>query len=370
MKKITVKAVGVWALLLLAGCGQTDAGSDASAGVSDVKEDETVVFFPTSGWLDAANGVWHLPVHGWIYEPEDSNVRIAAFEKILDQKFNLAVTRQAQDNFSERVNLLLADNERGKKIVVNIAGGNYALPESAENGHFEDVLVIPASRAAEYAVDGLVHYRAVTRDGEARQFSGAIKLLDPDGYAVISDIDDTVKVSNVTDRQGLLEHTFLLDFVAAPGMAELYRDWAADGVGFHFVSSSPWHLYEPLSEFLDGNGFPWATYSLKSVRFRDETLFDLFRKGTETKPAAIRSILDRYPARKFVLVGDSGEQDPEVYAALLRERPGQILKIYIRNVTQEREDNERFRKVFAGVDADRWRLFDDPQVLGSPLDRS
>ena len=183
---------------------------------------------------------------------------------------------------------------------------------------------------------------------------------------MISDIDDTVKISNVTDRKSLLEHTFLLDFVAAPGMAELYRNWAADDVGFHFVSSSPWHLYEPLSEFLDSSGFPAATFSLKSVRFRDETLFDLFKKGTETKPAAIRKILDRYPGRKFVLVGDSGEQDPEVYAALLRERPEQILRVYIRNVTQESADNERFGEVFESIDPDRWQLFTDPQTLSLP----
>ena len=102
------------------------------------------------------------------------------------------------------------------------------------------------------------------------------------------------------------------------------------------------------------------------VRFRDETLVDLFKKGTETKPAAIEKILDRYPDREFVLVGDSGEQDPEVYAYLLRNRPDQILKIYIRNVTQESADNERFATVFEDIDSDRWQLFDDPKTLTLP----
>ena len=149
-------------------------------------------------------------------------------------------------------------------------------------------------------------------------------------------------------------------------MADLYRRWSGEGVAFHYVSSSPWQLYEPLDEFLAGSGFPWSTFSLKPVRFRDETLLDLFKKGTETKPRAIEAILDRYPARQFVLVGDSGEQDPEVYAAMMRRRPDQIAKVYIRNVTQESADNARFTTLFADIDRNRWQLFDDPKSLAIP----
>ena len=106
--------------------------------------------------------------------------------------------------------------------------------------------------------------------------------------------------------------------------------------------------------------------SLKSIRFRDETFFDLFKKGTETKPASIEKILAAYPGRDFVLVGDSGEQDPEVYAALIREYPDQVRKIHIRNVTRETPDNDRFKAVFADIEPDRWSLFDDPKTLDLP----
>ena len=60
-----------------------------------------------------------------------------------------------------------------------------------------------------------------------------------------------------------------------------------------------------------------------------------------------------------MLIGDSGEDDPEVYAESLRRHPMQIARIYIRNVTGAKRDDERFAKVFAGVDAARWVLFDD-----------
>ena len=361
-----LKALSVAVLFLVAGCGQCIDCSEAADpidSVSDIAVDETVVFFRTSGWLDEVNQQWHLPVHGWIYEPQESVVRLAAFEKLLDEKYGLVVNAQTQGNFSRRLNLIIADSERGKTIVIKLAGKKHTLPASAEDGHFESTIVISTEDAAKYGKNGLIAYSAVVGDAESRNFGGAIRLLDTDGISVISDIDDTVKVSNVGDHKNLLEQTFLQDFAAAPGMATVYREWSTDDTGFHFVSSSPWQLYEPLQEFLDQHGFPWSSFSLKSIRFRDETLLDLFKKGTETKPAAIEKILDQYPDRDFILVGDSGEQDPEVYAELLRSRPEQISKVYIRNVTQASKDDERFASVFDGIDADRWQLFENPEVL-------
>lgn len=354
------------ALLLVVGCDSGTTVSHKSNTVSDIEPDETVVFFRTSGWLDAERQQWHLPVHGWAYEPADSVVRKAGFRKILKRKYELDVTERTEDNFSERVNLIIADNERGKSIVVRLAGAVHELPLSANNGHFEGTIVVPADMVGPHVRDGRLHYSAVTRETETRTFEGEIRLVSPRGLSVISDIDDTVKVSNVSDHKGLLENSFLLDFKPAPGMAATYRDWSTVVSSFHYVSSSPWQLYEPLRTFLDQSNFPWATFSLKAVRFRDETFFDLFKKGTETKPAQIVEILDRYPDRQFVLVGDSGEQDPEVYAGLMRQRPEQVLCIFIRNVTAESGDSERFQAVFRGLDADRWTLFDDPATLSLP----
>ena len=76
--------------------------------------------------------------------------------------------------------------------------------------------------------------------------------------------------------------------------------------------------------------------------------------------------MQTYPERKFVLVGDSGEQDPEVYAALMHKYPGQVLKAYIRNVTDETAGNERFSTVFDGICTESWLLFDDPRSLVLP----
>lgn len=330
-----------------------------ACGDGTTQSDETVVLFRTAGWLDDAGRAWHLPIHGWVYEPQDSSARKVLFETILEEKFDLSATSETQSNLDSRLNLLIADSERDKTLVASIAGKEFALPPSAENGHFSTTIVVPATEVAGLVVNGYVEY-------QVGNMTGQVRLVEPTGLSVISDIDDTVKVSNVTSTTSLLEHTFLLDFMAAPGMAEQYREWSADDVSFHFVSSSPWQLYPPLTEFLDDAEFPWATLALKSVRFRDETFFNLFKKGTETKPPIIRKILMDYPGREFVLVGDSGEQDPEVYAALIREFPDQIRKIYIRNVTDEAADNDRFSTVFGDIDTNRWSLFEDPTELELP----
>ena len=363
MKHVTRAGLGVILISALLGATGCSPATEANIVASDIKADETVVFFRTAGWQDPADGAWHLPIHGWIYEPQDSTVRLAALRQILKSKFELPVGAEHEDNFSRRANLLIADNERGKRIVIEIAGREHVLQPSVENGQFSDTLVVSAADAARYAGDGYLRYTAVTQADENRTFEGEVRLVPAEGLSFVSDIDDTVKISNVTDRKRLMEQTFLQDFVAAPGMADLYGEWSARDVSFHYVSSSPWQLYSPLQEFLDGAGFPWATFSLKAVRFRDTTLFDLFKKGTETKPPAIEAILDRYPNRRFVLVGDSGEQDPEVYADLLRKRPEQILGVCIRNVTGESSDDARFRAVFAGLDRSRWQLFEDPKEL-------
>jgi phosphatidate phosphatase APP1 len=340
--------------------------SNLELDYSEIAADEVVVFFRTTAWLDEAEAEWHVPIHGWIYEPQDSSVRKALFASVAKREFDLTPDAATEANFSRRVNLLIADNERDKLIVVSIAGDTYTLPASAKNGHFETTIVIPATKAEKYVENASMSFSAVSRKSDSREFIGEVIFIPPNGLSIISDIDDTVKISDVTERKMLLENTFFLDFAAAPGMAPLYNAWSKQGAMFHFVSSSPWQLYEPLREFLDDADFPAAGINLKAVRFRDETLFDLFKKGTETKPGIIEDILETYPDRKFVLVGDSGEQDPEVYAGLIQKYPDQVLKIYIRNVTEESADNDRFTAVFEDIDASDWTLFEDPLTLQLP----
>jgi hypothetical protein len=339
--------------------------ADISSEHSDIKADEQLVFFNTAAWLDEGGTHWQIPIHAWVYEPADSVLRQGAFAALLESAYDLKVSEQTAEVFSRRSNLLLADNERGKRLLIRLAGRDYELPLSEENGQLSALLQLPVTTAAAVAQQGRLRFFALTPAGDERRFEGQVELVSGPGVSVISDIDDTIKITNVTDHRKLFENTFFRDFEVVAGMPELYRSLAAGGARLHFVSSSPWQLYPPLEAFIEASGFPWATLSLKSVRFRDETLLNFFKKGTETKPAQIEPILQRYPERKFILVGDSGEQDPEVYGDIARRYPAQIIKILIRNADGSDDGDQRYRKVFDGIARDSWQLFDDPAQIAA-----
>ncbi len=333
----------------------------------DIQPDERVVFFNTAAWRadnGDTGGDWNLPVHGWIYEPEDSVVRKSVVAEVLKETFDISIDAAHAHNFDRRVNLFLADNERGKRITIELGGQRFTLPESSANGHFSRQLRLPARAVEPLAnADGWVLFHTIAPDG--RRFEGRVQLIEPRGLSVISDIDDTVKLTEVTRRRALLENTFVRDFRAVPGMAAKYAEWAARGVRFHFVSSSPWQLYPPLHEFMQRAGFPEATYALKAIRFKDRTLLNLFRSGTETKPAQIEPLLRAYPHRRFVLIGDSGEQDAAVYGALMRRYPEQIIACYIRVVGPAGVSGDS--ALLSGTNARQCVLFSDPSTLAIDL---
>lgn len=333
---------------------------------SEIKADESIIFFRTAAWLDEGAEKWHLPIHGWVYEPQNSRVRKAAVGKVLKDKYGLTVPQESEELFASRVNWLLADSERGRTVYIRLADTTYEMPRTGPDGHFQTTLVLTRSEVQRLARNGSITYSAKTSQAIPRQFTGVIELVPPTGLMVISDIDDTVKVTGVTDRRELLTATLLREFEPVPGMAEKYQQWRQAGAAIKFVSSSPWQLYAALDGFAMNAGFPAASFDLKSVRFRDKTLLNLLKKGTETKPAQIRPILENFPGRHVVLIGDTGEQDPEVYAELMRTYPNQIIAIYLRNVTDAARGDRRFVTAFKGLPKNQWVLFTEPVGLQLP----
>ena len=237
-----------------------------------IKRDEKIVFFPTAAYLNPEKSHWHLPIHGWVFEPANSTARRKTIEFALSKKYGLKTTAESKPIFNDRINLLLADNERGKKVKILIAGEEHTLPPSAENGHFKGSLQLSVAKVEKAINNGVIDYQAILRRGDERKFTGRVFVVQPKGVSVISDIDDTIKVSNVLDRKQLMKHSFYLPFTAVEGMSEYYQALGKNtGASFHFVSSSPWHFFEPLRAFAMDNGFPPAEYHLKNFRFKDRT---------------------------------------------------------------------------------------------------
>lgn len=305
----------------------------AACGQDLPAADEEVMLFPTAGWFDAASGEWSVPIHGWIYEPErDSLMRgslLRAFRRALE------LDEEETPIFRERAAWFIVDNERGKRIGVRALGRTAVCDPSGTEGHFRGLIRIPAGRDTHPAPDGpgagaWIETEVVLAPDDPRRFVGEVLLLPPTGVSLISDIDDTIKVTGVGSRRTMLRNTFLEPFRPVEGMASVYRDLNARGVAFHYVSASPWPLAAPLRAMLREHGFPRGTLHLKVFRWKDERFFDLFAPADKMKPTTIEALLERYPERKFILIGDDGEQDPAIFADLAHRHPGRIMAVAIR----------------------------------------
>jgi len=197
--------------------------------------------------------------------------------------------------------------------------------------------------------------------GDARRFVGEVFLLENTGVSVISDIDDTIKISAVRDRRALLSNTFLRAFQPVPGMAQFYQALAASQpAAFHYVAASPWQLYPALAAGVGSSGFPPGTFHLKAFRWKDRSFRSLFSDPAAYKLAVLEPLLRRFPNRRFVLIGDSGEGDPEIYANLARRCPAQVQRIYIRDVTHEAAVAPRYQAAFRDLPAGLWTVFREP----------
>lgn len=158
-------------------------------------------------------------------------------------------------------------------------------------------------------------------------------------YGIISDIDDTIIK---TGAHGLLAmgKTVLLSNARTrlpyAGVSEFYKALQLGRNGkrnnpFFYVSSSPWNLYDLLTDYMDHNEIPAGPLLLRDFGLQSES----FMSGDylSHKFKEIAQILDTYPQLNFVLVGDSGEQDPPIYLEVVKRYPGRIISIYIRDVT-------------------------------------
>lgn len=348
--------------------GQSQATAPAiAASVSRIETGERIEFFTTSGQLSPDGRTWRLRIDGRVYLPVHSHVRKAIIAQALKTGFGVAPDRADAMRFDERVDQLLGANKADRQVAVMIAGRTLVLPPSASDGHFSGTIDIQADDPAIAAANGQLSYQALLPPRQVQPFTGTVLLLARQGRSIISDIDDTVKITHVLDRRKMLEATFVKPFEAVPGMSRLYQTWASEGAGLHFLSSSPWHLYAPLAAFLQEAGFPPATLTLKKARLTDTSIQYLFADPTKNKPPEIEDRLKAYPERTFVLIGDSGEKDPEIYADFLRRYPQRIERVFIRNVTNASPDDARFAKLFAGLDAVRWQLFRSPDELPQSL---
>ena len=197
-------------------------------------------------------------------------------------------------------------------------------------------------------------------------------FAEPDGWLVVSDIDDSIKITMTPSPIGILRSTFVSEPTPIPGMPDLYAQIvkSLDPTWF-YLSASPYNLYPFLRKFLH------AHYPAGEINLREASWMNLggflasLTQGTEAyKRNRIEKIHGWFPSRKVICVGDSTQSDPEAYGDICRIWPGWVKAVFIRKVVDvaemkgtDKNEDVRFEKAFRGVDRGVWRTFEDPMEL-------
>lgn len=226
--------------------------------------------------------------------------------------------------------------------------------EANEEGFFEFNFDLPTG----VEPDGKFEWHPVEvelqkpgKPGSARARGWSLVPPEDSELYIISDLDDTVLRSRATNVLAMVWIVILNNAhtrLPFPGVAELYEALRRGEDGekrnpLFYVSSSPWNIYDMLVDFMDVHEVPQGPIFLK-----DWSLGGIFASHEEHKLGAIRRLLETYPDGDFVLIGDSGEEDPEIYARTVFDHPGRIKAAFIRDVTGEAR-REEVREIMASL---------------------
>ena len=327
-----------------------------ACSAKQLKKDEDVLLFPTSA--NKTDAGWEFTIHNWVFEKEEKSLSRLVAQKSLKEVFeSMGEVTDNSDNVStlqRRFMWFLVDNKRSKEIQTTVDGQIIRLNKTGSNGHAKTQVSLNK------AVEKGSWLSFAVKDAFQRKFQGEVQFIPSHGLSVISDIDDTIKISQVLDKKELLINTFVKPYRVTKGFPEYYKKLAGQGAYFHYVSASPWQLYPSLKPFLEKN-YPKGTIALRNFRIKDSSLLNFLKPSTDYKIKQIQNIIQRYPKHHFILMGDSGEHDPEVYAKIYQQYPDKIQSIKIRAVKDSDLSNKRFNTIFKNIPENSWELL--PQDL-------
>lgn len=191
--------------------------------------------------------------------------------------------------------------------------------------------------------------------GEERKVSTRGEILIPGTdaeFGVVSDVDDTILVSHATQA---LRKLWLMLWRNSrtrkpfPGVAAFYRALHVGQDGkqsnpFFYVSSSEWNLYDLLEDFCIHHGFPKGVFLLRELKVNILKFWKSGGGDHQHKYRKIKTLFETYPAMSFILIGDNGQHDPEIYSQIAAEYPNRIRAVYIR-VVRKKAREQRLSKI-------------------------
>jgi len=324
-----------------------------------LKLDEFVMFLPGFA-VEQVDGFFTVNVDAWVFEEESRRLAASALASWMEVDLD-KLSPEQNATFAERTHYFRTGSESGRCLRVRLADQVFTLPRTTTSGRTHGKLSVGREQV-KWQGDTGVGWIGWTLEAPGHPLhgqEGRALVIPAEGVSIVSDIDDTIKISDVRNKKALMRNTFVKPFRAVPGMAEWYQEMARNEhqASFHYLTASPIQLYPALSGFLKEAQFPEGVLHLReSTSWR--TLHAKRHASIAHKKNALTRLLTAYPQRKFILVGDSGENDPEIYADIARSYPGRVLAIHIRNVTGENRTAPRYRQTFAGIDSQTWHIRD------------
>lgn len=188
----------------------------------------------------------------------------------------------------------------------------------------------------------LLSPRSPKQQGDVEATGRALIAPPTAKFAVISDIDDTIIQTDATHLIRMARNVFLSNArtrLPFPGVAAFYRALLDGPNGndlnpLFFVSSSPWNLYDLLVDFFALQDIPLGpVLFLRDWGLTENEILPV--KNLEYKKKVIQQLMSFYPKLPFILIGDSGQEDPEIYQSITAEFPDRVLAVYIRNVSHD-----------------------------------
>lgn len=197
------------------------------------------------------------------------------------------------------------------------------------------------------------------------------KIMDtsPDGYGIFTDFDDTIKITGALVKPKLMQNVFMEPYLPVPSTPELFHNLqktlAVNNTPptIFYVSGSPMQTIDPYRTFLQEYFPPGETILQEfSISFR---AIKNFLNYKVYKEVTADEVFRRFPQKKLYLIGDSGQLDPEAFAATYKKYGGDkvaciwILKTVGFNPRAEavKNDAKRFEKIFVSVPKERWYTF-------------
>ena len=217
-----------------------------------------------------------------------------------------------------------------KEVSIEVAG-RVLRTTSGPEGYVEATLEVPELSPGWHDVT----FGITSEPGYRAQ--GQLLVVDPGAHlGIVSDIDDTIIHTGLTRlvetiRTSLFVHEH--DRTEIAGASELYRALVAGADGraqFFYVSTGAWNLYQVVKRFLARHDFPEGPVVMTDWGPGGGWLFREASAAFKTREITV--LLDEHPHLTWVLIGDSGQDDPEAYAAVARAYPERVHAVYIHDV--------------------------------------